>query len=396
MRFKFVVIISFLVVGCQQEVQSHQQSEDAPLENSALVANTGSSTSGNDEGFDRVQDQVFSGRFTAITRAVELASPAVVSINVTKVVQTQSRYADPFYDLFYGRQRRRMIQRQISEVGSGFVISSDGYIVTNDHVAGGAQSITVAFPDGRTFEAELIGSDSASDLALLKVDVDEPLQSLKFGLDSPPVVGEWSIAMGNPFGLFEASEPTVTVGVVSAVDRDLQLQGGRIYRDMIQTDAAINRGNSGGPLLNALGEVIGVNTAIITAGQGGSVGIGFAVPAPKAVRILAELKETGKVDRSYYIGLHGRTISDRDARNLRLGEIRGVVVVNVDLDSPAEEAGFRPYDVIVSVAGEKIITQQDFVSLLYDYRPGDVISFEVIRNQNRRTLQMELGSSQNS
>ena len=392
MRIKLIVIVSFFVIGCRQEVQSQQQSADQAAENGNVAA----IIIANETGSGRMQDQVWTGRFTAITRAVEIASPAVVSINVTKVVQTQNPYADPFYDLFFGRQRRRMIERKIAEIGSGFVISTDGYIVTNDHVVDGARSITVAFPDGRTFQARLVGSDAASDLALLKVEADEPFHSLKFGVDSPPIVGEWSIAMGNPFGLFEASDPTVTVGVVSAIDRDLQLQEGHIYRDMIQTDAAINRGNSGGPLLNALGEVIGVNTAIITEGQGGSVGIGFAVPAQKAVRILAELKERGRVDRSYYIGLRGRTISDRIAARLRLGDTRGVLVETVDLDSPAQEAGFRPYDVIVSVASEKITTQQDFVSLLYDFRPGDIIAFEVVRNQQRLTLQMKLGSSQKS
>lgn len=384
MHVKPVVVLCLLVVGCRQDVQSRQSVNQE--------ADPGQIRKGSEEA-GHLQEQVANGRFNAITRAVEMASPAVVSINVTKIVQSRDPFADPFYNLFFRGQRRRMTEQKISAIGSGFVISPDGYIVTNDHVAGGARSITVSFPDGRTLSARLIGSDPASDLALLKVDTEEPLVSLKFGLTNAPVVGEWSIAMGNPFGLFEASDPSVTVGVVSATDRDLQLQGGRIYRDMIQTDAAINRGNSGGPLLNALGEVIGVNTAIITEGRGGSVGIGFAVPAPKVVRILDELKRTGKVDRSYYIGLIGRTISERDARTEGLSQTRGVLVVRVDMESPASKAGFRPHDVIVSVAGEEISTQQDFVSLLYDYRPGDVISFEVIRNQNRETLFMELGSS---
>jgi serine protease Do len=380
MRLKLVIVIGFFLVGCRQEVQSQKQvSPPLTAEESAPA-----------------QDQIYSSRFNAITRAVEMASPAVVSVNVTKVIQTADPFADPFFQFFYGQQRRRMTERKIGEVGSGFVISEDGYIVTNDHVAGGAQSITVAFPDGRMFEAALIGSDSASDLALLKVESEDPLPSLSFALVNTPVVGEWSIALGNPFGLFDASAPTVTVGVVSAIDRDLQLQEGRIYRDMIQTDAAINRGNSGGPLLNALGEVIGVNTAIITEGRGGSVGIGFAVPAPKAVRILDELKATGMVDRSYYIGLIGRTVTSRDASIIGLNEVRGVLVVEVDADSPAAEAGFGPGDVIVTVAGEEISTQQDFVSLLYDYRPGDSIPFGIVRDRKILTFTMKLGSSQDS
>jgi serine protease Do len=379
MRLKLLVAVSLLILGCKQDVKSQEQitadGTDVPAE---------------------VQDQVWSGRQNAITHAVEMASPAVVSINVIKVVQTVNQYRDPIFEYLYRRQRQQIIQRQISEVGSGFIISSDGYIVTNDHVAGGAQSITVAFPNGKTYEAELIGSDSASDLALLKVTADGPLPHLMFSQAGPPIVGEWSIAMGNPFGLFEASDPTVTVGVVSANDRDLQLQEGRIYRDMIQTDAAINRGNSGGPLLNALGEVIGVNTAIITEGTGGSVGIGFAVPARKAVRILDEIKEKGSVDRSYYIGMHGRTVTAKDAATEHLENPTGVLVVRVDLDSPAWKAGFRPHDVIVTMAGGPIHTQEDFVSLLYDFRPGDVIPFTLIRQTEEFAVQMELGSSQNS
>jgi len=375
---KLLLVLTLVVFGCNQDVQSQEQNTIA--------------VSQKPEG---VQTQVWSGRRNAITQAVELASPAVVSINVSKVVESVSRYRDPIFEYLYRRQRQQITHRKITEVGSGFIISADGYIVTNDHVAGGASSITVAFSDGKTFDAKLVGSDFASDLALLKIDASYDLPYLKFSEAGPPIVGEWSIAMGNPFGLFEASAPSVTVGVVSANDRDLQLQEGRIYRDMIQTDAAINRGNSGGPLLNALGEVIGVNTAIITEGAGGSVGIGFAVPAHKAIRILNEIKETGRVDRSYYIGMRGRTVSARDASNERLERPRGVLVVRVDMDSPAWEAGFRPHDVIVSMAGGSVNTQEDFISLLYDFRPGEVIPFEIIRNQRRQKLEMKLGSNQN-
>ncbi len=202
-----------------------------------------------------VQDTIAAGRQTAITRAVEVASPAVVSVNVTQRIRTYARdpYSDSFYDLFFGRQRARVLERQVQSMGSGFVVSEDGYIVTNEHVARGATAVTVAFPDGRTFEAELVGTDAASDLALLKIDTEDELPSLGFSGSGDPIVGEWSIALGNPFGLFEAADPTVTVGVVSATGRDLTPQDGHIYRDMIQTDAAINHGNSGGPLLNALG-----------------------------------------------------------------------------------------------------------------------------------------------
>ena len=328
------------ILGCNQSAQSQEQGA-APAPQRATAVDTAG-----------VNDRIHLSRQTAITRAVEAASPAIVSVNVTEVRQVAVRdpFADPFFEHFFGRRRSRVYERQVQSLGSGFVISPDGYIVTNDHVAGSAAKITVAFPDGRKLEGRLIGSDPVSDVALVKVDPDEPLPYLSFAEDEGVLVGEWVIALGNPFGLFEAAEPTVTVGVVSATGRDLESgRDGRLYRDMIQTDAAVNRGNSGGPLVNAVGEVIGVNTAIYSE-SGGSIGIGFAVPAERVQRIVDELRTTGEVDRSYYTGLRGRDvarINRRVVRALRLQEARGVLVEDIDADSPAEAAGFRPYDVIV-------------------------------------------------
>ncbi len=213
---------------------------------------------------------------------------------------------------------------------------------------------------------------------------------LAFAEDGRSIVGEWAIALGNPFGLFEAAEPTVTVGVVSATGRDLGSSDGRIYRDMIQTDASINRGNSGGPLLNALGEVIGVSTAIYSE-SGGSVGLGFAVPAYKAERIIDELRVNGKVDRSYSIGLRGLDVNARFARALGLEEVKGLLVANVDPDSPADEAGFLPYDVIVAMEDEPIDNHNDYFARLYDFRPGDTLRCEVIRDGQRIELNLEIG-----
>jgi serine protease Do len=164
---------------------------------------------------------------------------------------------------------------------------------------------------------------------------------------------------------------------------------------MIQTDAAINRGNSGGPLVNALGEVIGVNTAIYSE-SGGSIGIGFAVPADKAVRIVAELREKGKIDRSYYIGLYGADVNARYAQALGLQEARGVLIQDVDADSPADRAGFRPYDVIVSMEGEAIANRSDFTARLYDFRPGDRVRIGILRDGDPRELVMEIGRQEGS
>lgn len=384
MRSLLVSCLVFVALGCQQPVQSQENFQEKAPQSAVL------------DDPSNVSDSILRSRQNALTRAVEAASPAIVSVNVISVrqVRTRSPFSnDPFYDWFFGRQRSRVYQQQVQNVGSGFVISADGYVVTNDHVAGNATKITVSFPDGRTLDADLVGSDPATDLALLKVNPDEPLDYLAFSQTGTPIVGEWAIALGNPFGLFEAAEPSVTVGVVSAVDRDFEPQEGRIYRDMIQTDAAINRGNSGGPLINAIGEIIGVNTFIYTSGQGGSIGLGFAVPSDKVMRIIDELRETGRVDRSYYTGLAVTDVNARIARALDLTDERGVIVRDIDFDSPAEAAGFELYDVILSAEGETIDTRSDLVGLLYDFRPGDKVTFGILRDGREQTITMELGST---
>ncbi|MBO6574857.1 MAG: trypsin-like peptidase domain-containing protein [Rhodothermales bacterium] len=376
-RLTSVLLMVLAMTGCGQSVQSQQY--DIPP---AQPRPMGSLT-----------DEISNSRQNAITRAVEAASPTVVSISVIQRVRYQDPFADPFFDFFFGGQRQRMRERQVQGAGSGFVISSDGYILTNDHVAGQGDVITVAFPNGDSYPADLVGTDAASDLALLKVNPEDPLPYLDLRSATEPIVGEWCIALGNPFGLFEASDPTVTVGVVSATGRDLAPQEGRLYRDMIQTDAAINRGNSGGPLINALGQVIGVNTAIVSQ-TGGSVGIGFAVPVGRVIRVVDELREKGFVDRSYYTGLTGRNVTPRAARALGLSSVSGVFVEDVVPGSPADDAGFLPYDVIVSVQGEVIANQTDFAARLYDFRPGDRLRFSVVRDGRQVQLAMQLGSSQ--
>lgn len=341
-----------------------------------------------------VNEQISRGRQTAITRAVEAVKPAVVSVNVIEVQRVAYRdpFSDPFFE-FFGLQRRqsRVLEREVKGLGSGFVVSPDGYIVTNDHVAGKATKITISFPDGRTLDARLVGTDPATDLALLKVDPEEPLPYLEFSDSGAPIVGEWVIALGNPFGLFEAADPTVTVGVVSATGRDLQAESrSTIYRDMIQTDAAINRGNSGGPLVNAMGEVIGVNSAIYSE-SGGSIGIGFAVPADKARRIIDELRENGSIDRSYYTGLAVMNVDARIARALRLERASGAFIRDIDPGSPGEEAGLLPYDVIVDIEGERITNSSDYVARIYDFRPGDTVGVTVLRDGNPRELNLRIG-----
>ena len=386
-----ILVFLLLIVslfGCNNPAQSQQQTDAPPTPQVAPQRVAPMPVD--------VNDGVTQSRRNAITRAVEAATPAIVSVNVIGVQRVRYRdpfaqlFNDPFFRQYFQDRRSRVIERQVQNLGSGFVISPDGYIVTNDHVVGNATKITVSFPDGRTLDGRLIGSDQASDLALVKVDPEGPLPYLAFAQDIGPIVGEWAIALGNPFGLFEAAEPTVTVGVVSATGRNLGRQQGRIYRDMIQTDASINRGNSGGPLVNALGEVIGVNTAIYSE-SGGSVGLGFAVPAAKAERIIDELRENGAVDRSYYTGLRGADVNKRIATALELEDTNGIIVADVDPESPADEAGFLPYDIIVSLQDEPVANMSAYVARLYDFRPGDNLRYEVIRDGQRIELTLQIG-----
>lgn len=330
---------------------------------------------------------VANSRKNAITRAVETCSEAIVGINVIEVRQYRYRSpwgADPFFRQFFPD---RVYTQQLQELGSGFIISPDGYIVTNDHVAGNAKEITVTMTNGGKYKAELIGTDKATDIALLKIDGSN-LPHLKLGNSDDVVIGEWVVAFGNPFGLFDRNnKPTVTVGVVSTTNITLQAQEGRSYRGMIQTDAAINSGNSGGPLVNSLGEVIGVNSVIFTPNQG-NIGLGFAIPINRVKSIVEELKRSGKIDRELYTGLEVQPVDERVALYFGLDAAEGVIVSNVLRRSPGDRAGFKPGDIILSINGERVNDYSAYVAILEDARPGDTLRFLVLRD--RRFVEFSL------
>lgn len=375
-----IYLLGAVLFGCQQNAQSQEQ-----------LTSTESSAS--------VNESITQNRQTAITRAVQAATPAIVSVNVIEVQRVLYRdpfehlFNDPFFGPFFSEKRSRVIERDVENLGSGFVISPDGYIVTNHHVIGDAVKITVSLANGQTLDADLIGADKATDLALLKISTNEPLEYLRFSNEPEPIVGEWAIALGNPFGLFEAAAPSVTVGVVSAAERDLGIQDERIHHDMIQTDAAINSGNSGGPLINALGDVIGVNTVIYTK-NGGSVGLGFAVPAEKAQRIIAELREHGRVDRSYYTGISFVEVTKDIAEALEFKDTRGLLVAEVDRNSPAEKAGLIPFDLITAIQDELVIDQENYVARVYDFRPGDTVTYHILRDNRELELSLQIGRTE--
>ncbi|MDZ7379153.1 MAG: trypsin-like peptidase domain-containing protein [candidate division KSB1 bacterium] len=327
------------------------------------------------------QWQITASRENAITRAVAKASPAVVGINVIQVREYTRRMFmdDPFWDFFYPRRYRERVQ----SLGSGFIISPDGYIVTNEHVVHNAVEIVITLWGGKQYQAKLVGSDFTTDIALLKID-GKDLPTVTLGNSDEVIRGEWVIALGNPFGLFNInSEPSVNVGVVSNVNMDFGEQNGRLYQDMIQTDAQINGGNSGGPLLNSLGEVIGMNTWIISGSRdmSGNIGIGFAIPVNTIKRIVRELREKGRVEREFWTGLEVDEISTMVAFALGLGAQRGVVVTDVANNSPGERAGLKPGDVILEVNGKAVRTPDQIMSIIseQDLRPGDSLRLKVFR-----------------
>jgi serine protease Do len=347
-----------------------------------------------------LDDDITASRHNAITRAVQAVSPAVVGINVTEV-REYSRdpfldefYNDPFFQRFFPRQRQTFRQ-EVHGLGSGFIISSDGYIVTNDHVAGTASKVVVTMTDGKQYDARIVGSDPTTDVALLKIEGGKNLPYLELGNSDDVLVGEWAIALGNPFGLFDInSKPTVTVGVISNTGVDLQPQQDRIYRGMLQTDAAISSGNSGGPLVNALGQVIGVNATIYSTSQSrmgaGSIGIGFAIPINRARVVIDELRKNGKIERDFWTGMRFQQIDANIARYLRLKSTEGVVIVELAPNSPAARAGLEIGDVIVAINGQPVKTEDDAIITLYDSRVGDTITLRVQRDGRQMETKMVL------
>lgn len=263
-------------------------------------------------------------------------------------------------------------------MGSGFIISEDGLIVTNEHVAGNrAKTIMVTLTNGESYEAELLGADEFADLALLKIKEENVrFPYIQFADSDQVMVGEWAIAMGNPFGLFADGQPTVTVGVVSGTNRDFRPdpQEPRVYMDMIQTDAAINRGNSGGPLLNSEGEVIGVNTFIFTGGtSSGFVGLGFAIPSDRVQKIIGQLKDSGTVSLDFDPGMEFTQMTNQLVYQYGLPPVAGLFVTSVNKDGPAYESGIMPGDIITRIGEERVTSEMHAWALMREFEEGDTM-----------------------
>ena len=309
--------------------------------------------------------QVEASRRTAIVEAASRVAPAVVSVNT--ISTASGRSSSPGESFFFAPNPNR----QTAGLGSGFVISSDGVILTNDHVVRGADRIMVTLPGGRDLEAKLIGTDPVTDLAVLRVDAkDLPVAPL--GTSQGLLIGEWVVAIGNPFGdMLSNTEPTVTTGVVSATGRHIipNSEGGGFYLGMIQTDASINPGNSGGPLVNVLGEVVGVNSNIFSR-SGGSEGLGFAIPIDRALRVADDLVKFGEVRRAW-LGFDVEPVEADD-----FGRTRGVRIARVAAGSPAASAGLRVGTRLLEASGRRLSAPLDFENVVMDLRAGDEIALQ--------------------
>ncbi len=344
-------------------------------------------------GFGWIAPEIGHSPFVYVAEKVK---PAVVNISAESMTEDRfhSFMDDDFFRRFFGLpddgRNRQPRMRRSESLGSGFIISSDGYILTNNHVVKYAEKVTVTLSDQHRYRAEIVGTDSETDLALLKIDPDYDLPTITVGDSDSILVGDWVMAIGNPFphlGL----DRTVTVGVVSAKGRKGLMFGGDMpsYQNYIQTDASINPGNSGGPLVNLKGQAIGVNSAIASP-SGGNVGIGFAIPINLAKQVADQLKESGIVSRGY-LGIYPQDITYELKEANGLPSTDGILVAQVDKGTPADKASLKVGDVIIKFNGIKVTDAQQFRFLVADAGPGSETRMEIWRNGDYKNIQVTLG-----
>jgi len=337
----------------------------------------------------------------AFENVAEAVKPSVVNISAVQILKIQAPYyefyfGDPFeefFDQFFGRPRterpqpeKREFERKAEATGSGVIIDQEGYILTNYHVIAGAEEIKVTLSNGveKKYDAEIVGKDPRTDLAVIRIKSKEKFPAAKLGDSDKIRIGDWAIAIGSPFGL----QQTVTVGVISAKRQSLFVEG-REYRDMIQTDASINRGNSGGPLVNIRGEVVGINTAIY-APTGVFAGVGFAIPINSAKEILSDLIEKGKVVRGY-LGIEIRDVDEVIVKQFNLPRKEGVLVNRVTEGSSAEKGGMKRGDVIIQFEDHKVKDARDLQDVVSGTKPGTKVKVVVIREKKEVPLTIKLG-----
>jgi len=323
------------------------------------------------------------------TQIVDASAPAVVKILV-EYESDQTQYQDQMEELpeylrrFFEFRGGPPVPRERAGMGSGFVVSEDGYVVTNNHVVDNAKKVVVRLSDRREFDAEVIGADARSDLAVLKIDARD-LTALSLADDADVKVGQWVLAIGSPFSL----DFSVTAGIVSALGRSLPTESGDNYVPFIQTDVAINPGNSGGPLFNLEGEVIGVNSQIFTR-SGGSIGLSFAIPASVVKNVVGQIQANGMVERGW-LGVSIQDVDRNLADSFGLDRPRGALIAQVGKESPAERGGLLSGDVIVQFDGEDIETSADLPHVVGLIAPGTLCTVNIIRDGSEQTLEVEVG-----
>jgi len=317
-------------------------------------------------------------------------SPAVVNIRTEKTVKVQSPFDDffndPFFRRFFDQPKEREEKRKAQSLGTGIIISPEGYIITNNHVVGGAETIIVNLNDKRTFKAKIIGSDEKTDIALIKIEPKgSKLPVAPLGDSDKIEVGDFAIAIGNPFGL----NWTFTFGVISATGRSSVLDENAPFKSYIQTDVSINPGNSGGPLLNIRGQVIGINSAIYST-SGGSIGIGFAIPINIVKNVIAQLIQKGKVDRGY-IGIYIQDVNENLAKYYKLDKVEGVIITDVQSGSPAEKAGLKPGDLVIKVNNKTVEDASSLISTISNIAPGGEVSLTIKRGSQEMEVKVTVG-----
>ena len=318
--------------------------------------------------------------------------PSVVNISTTQTVRTTTNQlpfqfppGSPFGEMF--KDFERPTERKASSLGSGFIIKTNGTVVTNNHVIAGADDILVRVGD-KEYKAKVIGADPYMDIAVLKMETKDQFKPVSFGDSDVARVGDWAVAIGNPFGL----GGTVTAGIISARNRDINLTR---YDDFIQTDASINQGNSGGPLFNLKGEVIGINTAIIAPGQSGSIGIGFAIPANAASNVIDQLIQFGETKRGW-LGVRIQEVTKEIAEVEKLKKPRGALVASVGENSPADKAGIKAGDIILNFDGKKIDTMRTLPKVVASTKVGKSVELKIWRNKKLISKRLILGRLESS
>ena len=320
---------------------------------------------------------------TGFSKAAQLVMPAVVNIYTTSEVKSHPFMDDPRFRFFFGDQFDDNVPQQSSSLGSGVIVSHDGYILTNHHVIEDADQIEVALADGRNAKGHIVGSDPDTDLAVIKVDLGGQLPAITFGQPDQAHVGDIVLAIGNPFGVGQ----TVTMGIVSALKRNHL--GLSTFENFIQTDAAINPGNSGGALVDVSGNLLGINSAIYSP-NGGSLGIGFAIPVSTAKKIMEQIIQNGSVTRGW-IGVAVQELTPELAESFKLKDQKGVLISEVVRGSPSDKAGVKAGDILVSIADKVLLDSTAMLETISALQPGKVVPLKLMRNQSEVVVQVRIG-----